>query len=109
MAEVLKVLKAISDEVRLRILNLLLNRRFCVCEVQEILNMSEPRVSRHLNILKEAGLVNCEKKGKWCYYYAVIDNENEGLFNYLKDKFKSEDVYRMDLKRAGKINLKCDI
>jgi len=103
------ICKALSDETRLRIINILFRRTFCVCELQEILEMSEPRVSRHLGILKDAGLVDCEKHGKW-YYYSIVNNkENEYLFNYLKIMFSKNDIYKLDIEKSNNVNLACKI
>jgi ArsR family transcriptional regulator len=68
MRELLKALKALSDETRLRILNLLLERECCVCEVTQALNISQTRASRNLSILYEAGFLRLRKDGLWSLY-----------------------------------------
>jgi DNA-binding transcriptional ArsR family regulator len=60
--------KALSDETRLRILNLLREKELCVCELMEVLEMPQPRISHQLRILKEAGLVVDRREGKWIIY-----------------------------------------
>lgn len=60
--------KALSDETRLKILEMLTGNELCVCEIYEKLSMPQPTVSHHLKILKYAGLVNDRKDGKWVYY-----------------------------------------
>jgi len=109
MDRVLNIFKALADETRLRIINILFQRTFCVCEIQEILEMSEPRVSRHLRILKDTGFVDCEKHGKWYHYALSHKNDNEVLFDYLKIEFKKEDIYKLDTEKSKLVNLSCNI
>ena len=68
MRELLKAIKALSDETRLRILNLLLERECCVCEVMQALDISETRASRNLRLLYDAGLLKLRKDGLWSLY-----------------------------------------
>jgi ArsR family transcriptional regulator len=63
-----RAIKALSDETRLRILNLLLERECCVCEVMQALGISETRASRNLRILYDAGLLKLRKEGLWSLY-----------------------------------------
>ena len=73
MRELVKAFKALSDETRLRILNLLLERECCVCEVMQVLNISEPRASRNLSALYDAGFLKLRREGLWALY--SIDRE----------------------------------
>jgi ArsR family transcriptional regulator len=68
MRGLLKVTRALSDETRLRILNLLLERECCVCEVMQALDISQTRASRNLNILYDAGFLTLRKEGLWSLY-----------------------------------------
>ena len=68
MYDLIKAAKALSDETRLRILNLLLVRECCVCEVMQVLNVSQTRASRNLNILYDAGFLEVRRNGLWAYY-----------------------------------------
>ena len=61
-------LKAISDPTRVRMLKLLEGGELCVCEIMEVLNLVQSTASKHLNILKIAGLVESHKNGTWSYY-----------------------------------------
>jgi ArsR family transcriptional regulator len=63
-----KVFKAFADEIRLRILSLLVAREMCVCEVMVALDLTQPTASHHLGILENAGLVKDRKEGKWVFY-----------------------------------------
>ena len=68
MQELIKALKALSDETRLRILNLLLERECCVCEVMQAIGISQSRASRNLGILKDAGFLKSRREGAWMLY-----------------------------------------
>ncbi|NWF52249.1 MAG: metalloregulator ArsR/SmtB family transcription factor [Nitrospirae bacterium] len=68
MEELLKIFKALSDETRMRILKLLEHGELCVCDIVAALDMIQPKVSFHLNVLREAGLIKDRKRGKWINY-----------------------------------------
>lgn len=72
MENILTVFKALSDETRLRILKLLEQGELCVCDIVAALDMIQPKVSFHLAVLKDAGLIRDRKQGKWVHY--SIDN-----------------------------------
>jgi len=59
------VFRAFADETRLRILNLLLDGEMCVCDLCEVLDLLQPKISRHLGYLARAGLVTVRQEGKW--------------------------------------------
>ena len=63
-------LKALADETRLRMLDLLLQHGepLCVCEITEQFDLSQPTISHHLRLLREAGLIGGERRGTWMYY-----------------------------------------
>jgi len=81
MRELIKATKALSDETRLRILNILLERECCVCEVMQALNISQTRASRNLSTLYDAGFLRLRKEGLWSLY--SIDRE--GMPPYLPE------------------------
>lgn len=68
MKELTNIFKALSDETRLRILKLLEHGELCVCDVVAALDMVQPKVSFHLRILKESGILKGRKDGKWMHY-----------------------------------------
>jgi len=68
MDDVLNIFKALSDKTRLRILKLLEHGELCVCDIVAALDMIQPKVSFHLGVLKEAGLIKDRKQGKWTHY-----------------------------------------
>jgi ArsR family transcriptional regulator, arsenate/arsenite/antimonite-responsive transcriptional repressor len=64
----IKIIKALADENRLRILNLLNHKELCVCEMESILGMTQSNVSRHLIKLKDAELIESEKQGQFVFH-----------------------------------------
>ncbi len=68
MRDIVKALKALSDETRIRILRILLERECCVCEVVQALDISQPRASRNLSMLEDAGFVRSRRHGLWTLY-----------------------------------------
>ena len=68
MRELLGVMKAVSDESRLRILAALQGRELCLCQLVELLGLATSTVSRHASILQQARLVDSRKDGRWAYF-----------------------------------------
>ena len=81
MRDLVKVYKALSDESRLRVLNLLLERECCVCEVMQALEISQSKASRTLSALHDVSFLKLRKDGLWSLY--SIDWEGIGV--HLKD------------------------
>ena len=78
MRDLIKAFKALSGETRLRILNILMERECCVCEVMQALQISQARASRNLNALYNAGFLKLRRDGLWALY--SIDEQ--GLKEY---------------------------
>jgi DNA-binding transcriptional ArsR family regulator len=68
MREFMAITKALADENRTRVLMFLRGGELCVCQVMEMLGLAPSTVSKHLNILHQAGLVESRKEGRWIYY-----------------------------------------
>lgn len=68
MKEIMAITKALADENRTRVLMFLRNGELCVCQIMEMLGLAPSTVSKHLNILYQAGLVEPRKDGRWIYY-----------------------------------------
>ena len=66
--EVVEVLKALADETRLRIMNVLRKETLCVCDLEAVLNLSQSNASRHLTKLRNCRLIVAEKQAQWVYY-----------------------------------------
>jgi ArsR family transcriptional regulator len=76
MRDLIKVMKAMSDPGRVKMLKLLQRRTLCVCELQAALGLSQPNISKHLRILQEAGLVDSRKEGLWVNYSTADGSAN---------------------------------
>lgn len=108
----LEVFKALSDENRLRILHLLYRQELCVCELEVLLDMSQSNVSRHLNKLRNSGIIITIKSGLWAHYRLndIYFKQNPGLLGYLKTHWGQEANFLKDLKRLENYlssNLSC--
>ena len=68
MRNFIKVMKAVSDPNRVKIVKMLQQGELCVCEIKEALRVSQPAVSKHLKILQEAGFLNSRKDRLWVHY-----------------------------------------
>jgi ArsR family transcriptional regulator len=99
MNDLLTIFKALSDETRMRILKLLEQGELCVCDIVASLDMIQPKISFHLGVLKEAGLIKDRKQGKWIHY-TLDDSEIFTRFLILSVLEKiSEGVMQEDKKR----------
>lgn len=92
----------LSDETRLRCLSLLQNQgELCVCEIHQVLGSIQPKISRHLALMRNSGLVSDERRGQWVYY-----SLNERLPKWTKqiletalENLKNEEPYTSDIKK----------
>lgn len=80
MRDLIPVLKALSDETRFRLLGLLLAKNLCGKALAGSLGVSEAAVSQHLKVLKEAGLVEGEKRGYWMHYSVQKESLNQVIY-----------------------------
>jgi ArsR family transcriptional regulator len=104
MRELLKVLKAAGDKNRLRILKMLEQKDMCVCELSAALGITQPSVSKHLSLLKEAGLVSDEREGQWIDYKLCRDKVNHYapvLLKQLEDWVNDDPVVKRDRRTAA--------
>ena len=102
MQNLIKAMKALSDETRLRILNTLLLRECCVCEVMQALDISQSRASRNLGILQNAGFLKTRRDGLWIVYSIDWEATNRyatSLAKLLKDSPVSNDMLDKDKER----------
>ena len=83
MKPFLKVMKALSDPNRVKIVKLLQLKYMCVCELQGALNLAQSTVSKHLKILEEAGLVDYKKEGLWVNYHLADGKSSPYAANLL--------------------------
>src|SRR6478735_4939367 len=80
-AELAKVFKALGDPVRLRLLSMIASRgeggETCVCELTPAFDLSQPTISHHLKLLKQAGLIDSERRGTWVYYRLLPETTDQ--------------------------------
>lgn len=76
MREFVKVMKALSDPNRIKVVKMLQRRSMCVCELESALGIAQPTVSKHLKVLEEAGLVAFRKEGLWVNYMLADGERN---------------------------------
>ena len=114
MRDLVKAFKALSDETRLRMVNVLLERECCVCEVMQVLDISQTRASRNLGMLYDAGFLKMRKDGLWSHY--SIDYESAitycpNLVEVVKMALKDSEDAALDrerLREAVKLGLICE-
>lgn len=115
MRDLIKAMKALSDETRLRILKILLERECCVCEVMQALDISQSRASRNLGILQAADFLKTRRDGVWIVYSVNWQTANRyatSLAKLLKDSLASNGVLAQDkkrLKRAVRVGPGCKV
>jgi ArsR family transcriptional regulator len=84
------VLKLLGDKTRLTIVALIQHQECCVCELVELLNMSQPAISQHLRKLKDVGIVRERRKGQWVFYSLdethVLFPMVQAIFDYVPDQ-----------------------
>jgi len=101
MRELEQLFKGLADQTRLRILNLLLHGELCVCDIQYVLESSQPNVSRHLTYLKNSGLVLDRREGARIYYRLAQPKEgvHKPLFAFLREAFRSSEALEEDSRK----------
>lgn len=99
--DVSETFKALGDETRLRILNLLWGRELCVCIIKEVLELLQPNVSKHLGKLKSSGIISCRKISQWCFFRISDGFKKEcvKLCEYLENVWASGKVFAQDTKK----------
>ncbi|WP_067852660.1 ArsR/SmtB family transcription factor [Nocardia shimofusensis] len=73
-ADLARMFKALGDPVRLRMLSMIASHQggeSCVCDISPAFDLSQPTISHHLKVLREAGLLDCERRGTWVYYRVI--------------------------------------
>lgn len=112
MKTIVDILKALSDETRLRIINLLYVRELCVCDIVETLNITQTKASRHLQYLKNAGLVEDRKHSQWAYYSLIANKDIKFLDSLIHENIRLwepfvSDLGNLEVRLASK-NIICD-
>lgn len=101
MNQLERYFKGLADINRLRMLNLLLHGELCGCDIQYVLDTSQPNVSRHLQYLKNSGLVLDRRDGYRIYYRLAEPTSGfrKQLFEFLQRAFRSEEPFQSDTKK----------
>ena len=99
-----RLFKALGDDVRLRIVALLAHGELCVCHIEEALGLTQPNASRHLGILRAAGLATFERRNKWVYYRLAAQPNAECArqLRALLAAFAKQPVLKKDIERLLK-------
>jgi ArsR family transcriptional regulator len=99
-----RVCRALGDDTRARIVALLAHGELCVCHVEAALGLSQPKVSRHLAILRAAGVVQRRRQGTWMYYRLAPqpDPVAHGVVDAVVRAYRRRDRLRRDLERLVK-------
>lgn len=103
--EMEKLFLALADRTRLRLLNLMRDDEICVCYFSEVLSESQPKISRHLAYLRNAGVVSARREGKWMHY-KIETPANSCASKLLQDTLeclRMEDVMQNDFERLAAI------
>ena len=112
MKNLLNTLKGLSDETRLRIINILYEKELCVCDIMEALKITQTKASRHLTYLKNAGLVSDRKQAQWVYYSINRNESMKFIDGLVFDNLRKLDVFNEDIKSLNewilKKNISCD-
>lgn len=106
--ELTRLFKVLSDDTRLRILALLMNRSLCVCMMCEVLDLSQPNVSKHLAKLRDIGLVKDERHEQFIYYKLKRDNILlSNILFWINENIDSHEILKID--REKLLEMKNDI
>ncbi|MDF2591446.1 MAG: putative transcriptional regulator [Clostridia bacterium] len=95
--DLIQIMKALGDETRLRILNILSKSELCVCEIEKLMEINQSNASRHLNKLTSSGLIKYEKRALYVYYKINKDILDE--FSFLR-VFLSTELNKIEKCRA---------
>ena len=105
MRDLVKVYKVLSDESRLRVLNLLLERACCVCEVMQALDISQSKASRGLSALYDASILKLHKDGLWSLYsidWEGMEKNLKAIVEATTLSFKGNKIMNVDRERLRK-------
>ena len=103
MRDFMAITRALADETRVRILLALRSRELCVCQITELLGLAPSTVSKHMFLLKQAGLVECRKDCRWKYYRLASEGASSEVQGAIAWAYKSlaaspqirEDAHRL--------------
>lgn len=111
MRQMIDIFKALGNETRLSIYLLLLKDELCVCELENILKMEQSIISHSLRTLKEAGLINSRREGKWIIYFSSPEKKSNQFVIALENEITLSEEDQETLAKCKNINIrqKCKI
>ena len=100
-ADLAPLFAALADRTRLRLLNLIAGREVCVCYLVEVLRQGQPKISRHLAYLRNAGIVTARREGEWMHYRLARpeDPAASSVLDAVFESFKLDREMQSDLSR----------
>jgi len=104
MNQLTDLYKTLSDETRMRIINLIYQQDLCVCELVEILELSQPKISKHIAKFRQIGLVETERNEQFIYY--KFNHNNTAYENIIKNMIEEigkTELYKHDVERLHTI------
>ncbi len=105
LRDLLRLFRALSDETRLRMLKLLMQRELCVCEIMQALDVSQSRASRNLGLLEDAGILRSRRVGAWVHYAlddAWASGRGQEVLAVLQQSANADPAVRQDAERLAK-------
>jgi ArsR family transcriptional regulator, arsenate/arsenite/antimonite-responsive transcriptional repressor len=110
MREFMHIAKALADENRVRTLMFLRNGELCVCQIIEMLQLAPSTVSKHLAILRQAGLIDSRKVGRWIYYHLPAGDASEAAtaaIAWIKNSLAFDKRIQADDRRLTQVRGMC--
>jgi ArsR family transcriptional regulator, arsenate/arsenite/antimonite-responsive transcriptional repressor len=101
------IFKALSDPNRIRIIKMLGERELCMCEVREVLKLSNSTVSKHLTVLRDAGLLLDSKDGRWVNFRLNSKTESQfirSILTVIRNSFDDDETIRDDGKAVHRVD-----
>ena len=98
-----RLFRALADRTRLRLMNLMAGQELCVCYLVEVIDAPQPKISRHLAYLRQAGIVAARREGKWMHYRLTVpaDRHAAAILKTTIDSLKEDKEMRSDLQRLS--------
>ncbi len=105
MENLAQIYKALSEEIRLRIIMLLTHGELCVCDLMEIFQQTQSKISRHLAYLKHSGFVKSRRVGTWMHYSLKepLDEHIEAHISFLKQYLSEIELFKEDVEKMEEV------
>lgn len=101
--EIIDYFKALADETRIRLFNILLKHELSVNELVSLMDMGQSRISRHLKILTDSGLLQCRRDGVWAFYSVSRNGKEKEFAEAIRFLFHDESELTGDLINADRV------